>query len=202
MPNNTLKNISDVMKRFYDQWDDAVYYGYMKRFGLSPDKKLKELSDGMRVKFSLVLAMSHHATLFLLDEPTSGLDPVARDDLLELFQELVADGEKSILFSTHITSDLEKCADYITYIDNGRIIESRSKDDLIQAYRLVKGPMEKLDQIKKMLISYKTNAFGFTGLIKTDAIKEKDGLVLDAPNLEEIMIYYAKQEGKDEEFTV
>ena len=77
--NSTLKTISDVVRRFYDQWDDAVYYGYMKRFGLNPGKKLKELSDGMRVKFSLVLAMSHNAKLFLLDEPTSGLDPVARE---------------------------------------------------------------------------------------------------------------------------
>ena len=200
--NSTLKTISDVVRRFYDQWDDAVYYGYMKRFGLNPEKKLKELSDGMRVKFSLVLAMSHNAKLFLLDEPTSGLDPVARDDLLELFQELVADGEKSILFSTHITSDLEKCADYITYINNGEVIESLSKDELIQSYRLVKGPMDKINQVKNKLISYKTSAFGFTGLIQTKDIEDKDGLMLEAPNLEDIMIYYAKREGNDEEFTV
>jgi len=129
--NSELKKITDVFKRFYANWDDAVYEGYMKRFKLDRNKKLRELSHGMRVKYSLVFALSHGAEILILDEPTSGLDPVARDDLLELFQELVEDGEKSILFSTHITSDLEKCADYITFINNGEIIESTSKDDLI-----------------------------------------------------------------------
>jgi len=186
--------ITNMVKRFYHSWDDAVYAQYMQRFGLDASKKLKELSDGMRVKYSLVLALSYHASLFLFDEPTSGLDPVARDDLLELFQELVEDGEKSILFSTHITSDLEKCADYITYINNGQIIESMSKDDLLSAYRVVKGSASQLPAVKNKLISYKTNAFGFTGLAKSDVDLNDGGVVMDAPTLEEIMIYYSKRE--------
>lgn len=194
----TLKTIIDVVKRFYSDWDDAVLDSYMRRFSLDADKKLKELSDGMRVKFSLVLALSHHARLLLLDEPTSGLDPVARDDLLELFQELVEDGKKSILFSTHITSDLEKCADYITFIHNGRIIESQSKDRLIEKYRLVKGPADLLAPMKGKLVSYKTNAFGFTGLIKSSDVNSASKLSLDVPSLEDIMIYHAKKEDRDE----
>ena len=145
---------------FNPHWDDDLYRGYMKRFSLDENKKVAELSSGMRVKYSLTLALSHRARLLILDEPTSGLDPVARDNLLELFQELIEDGKRSILFSTHITSDLEKCADYITYIENGCIIESRTKDDLIAAYRLVKGTQDQLQGQASSLIAYKVNAFG------------------------------------------
>ena len=144
--------------------------------------------------------MFHGARLLILDEPTSGLDPVARDDLLELFQELIEGGERSILFSTHITSDLEKCADYITYIEKGRIIESREKDDLIAAYRLVKGTREQLPGLASGLIAHKTNAFGFTGLIRTADLSESAEALAEPPTLEEIMIYYAKKEADHEKF--
>ena len=189
-----IKHITDVFCRFFDNWDHSLYETYMKRFGLDENKRPSELSGGMRVKYSLALALSHHARLLLLDEPTSGLDPVARDNLLELFQELIESGERSILFSTHITSDLEKCADFITYIENGQIIESRAKDDLLNAYRLVKGTSKQLDTVKPRLIASKTNAFGFTGLIKTDSLHESDDLAVEAPSLEDIMIYHAKKE--------
>jgi len=189
-----ISKITDVARRFYANWDDELYRGFMKRFSLDEDKKVAELSSGMRIKYSLTLALSHRARLLLLDEPTSGLDPVARDDLLELFQELIEDGERSILFSTHITSDLEKCADYITYIQNGRIIESRTKDDLIAAYRLVKGTQDQLPGVAGRLIAQKTHAFGFTGLMKTENLTKDSGLTVEAPTLEEIMIYHAKKE--------
>jgi ABC-2 type transport system ATP-binding protein len=170
----------------------------MQRFALDENKRPSELSSGMRIKYSLVLALSHRAKLMLLDEPTSGLDPVARDNLLELFQEFIEDGERSILFSTHITSDLEKCADYITYIENGRLIESRTKDDLLQAYRLVKGTSQQLPALQTRLIASKSHAFGFSGLIKTADLKPGDHLEIGAPSLEDIMIYYAKKEGLNE----
>lgn len=189
-----IKRITGVVRRFYDNWDDSVYETYMRRFALDEDKRPSELSHGMRVKYSLALALSHHARLLLLDEPTSGLDPVARDNLLELFQELIEDGERSILFSTHITSDLEKCADFITYIENGRIMESREKDELLDAYRLVRGTKEQLGGVGPRLISSKTNAFGFTGLIKTADLRPYDRLEAEPPSLEDIMIYYAKKE--------
>lgn len=197
-PNVQIKKLTDVTKRFYENWDESTYAYYLERFKLDEDKKIKEMSSGMRVKYSLTIALSHNAKLFILDEPTSGLDPVARDDILELFQELIEDGEKSILFSTHITSDLEKCADFITYINNGKIIESTSQDNLIESYKIVKGTKENLEYIKPSLISYKTNSFGFTGLIKTVDITPSMDLEISAPNLEEIMIYYAKKENVNE----
>ncbi|WP_272945287.1 AAA family ATPase [Paenibacillus gorillae] len=148
----------------------------------------------MKVKYRLALALSYGAKLLILDEPTSGLDPVARDNLLDIFQELVKDGEISILFSTHITSDLEKCADYITYIDNGQIINSADKEEFIGAYRLVNGRTEQLNLIKDVLISYKKNSFGFTGLIHTQDLDPMLDIKSTMPNLEEIMIYVSKKE--------
>ncbi len=189
-----IRKITDVVRRFYTDWDDDIYTDYIKRFALDENKKVDELSNGMRVKYSLALALSHNAKLLILDEPTSGLDPVARDDLLELFQELIEDGQRSILFSTQITSDLEKCADYITFIENGRILQSRTKDDLIAAFRVVKGTKEQLEMLKPYLISYKTNSFGFSGLINTKDLREKDGVSYEPPSLEEIMIYHVKRE--------
>ncbi len=197
-----IRHITDVARRFYDNWDDAVYQQYMRRFALDANKCPTELSHGMRVKYALVLALSHRARLLLLDEPTSGLDPVARDNLLELFQELIEDGQRSILFSTHITSDLEKCADFITYIENGRIIESRPKDELLAAYRLVKGTAEQLHGVAPRLIASKKHAFGFTGLMRTEDLTNEDALSVDEPGIEDIMIYYAKKEALYEEPTV
>lgn len=197
-PNSKIKTLTEVTKRFYDNWDESIYTYYLNRFKLDENKKLKELSNGMRVKYSLTLALSHNAKLLILDEPTSGLDPVARDDILELFQELIEDGQKSILFSTHITSDLEKCADFITYINNGKIIESCTKDEFIDLYKIVRGTKNQLEAVKAHLISYKINSFGFTGLIKTEHLSLDMDVESAAPNLEEIMIYYAKKENINE----
>ncbi|USB32315.1 ABC transporter ATP-binding protein [Paenibacillus sp. YPG26] len=189
-----IKTLTNVIKTFYRNWDDETYYKYMRKFNLIEDKKIAELSTGMRVKYNLALALSHGAKLLILDEPTSGLDPVARDNLLDVFQELVEDGEISILFSTHITSDLEKCADYITYIHNGQIINSAEKEDFTDTYRLLNGTTEQLDLIKDQLISYKTNSFGFTGLIHTQDLDPSLDIKSAVPNLEEIMIYFSKKE--------
>ncbi len=193
-PKAKLKTLTSVVSKFYENWDDEVYFHYLNKFGLDENKRVSELSSGMKIKYSLTLSLSHHAKLYILDEPTSGLDPVARDELLELFQELVEDGQKSILFSTHITSDLEKCADYITYIKNGQIIASDTKDDLINSFRLVKGSNDKLEMIKQSLISHKTNSFGFSGLIKTENLASNTDLNISPPTLEEIMIYHEKKE--------
>ncbi|OBZ13237.1 ABC transporter ATP-binding protein [Bacillus sp. FJAT-26390] len=189
-----IKTLTNVIKKFYHNWNDEAYYNYLKKFNLHEDKKIAELSTGMKVKYSLALALSHGAKLLILDEPTSGLDPVARDNLLDIFQELVEDGEISILFSTHITSDLEKCADYITFIDNGQIINSSEKEEFIDTYRLVNGRFDQLDLIKDRLISYKKNSFGFTGLIHTRDFDPSLDLKSTLPNLEEIMIYFSKKE--------
>lgn len=129
----TLKKIAQISKRFYPNWDEDSYSRYMAEFKLDETKKVRELSEGMRVKFNLVLALSHHAELLILDEPTSGLDPVSREELLLIFKRLAKSGV-TILFSTHIISDLEKCADKITYIKEGKIVASLEKEKFVSEY--------------------------------------------------------------------
>ncbi len=133
-----LTDITAVTKRFYESWDEDAYQRYLQAFSLVSEKRVKELSSGMKVKYMVALALSHNAKLLILDEPTSGLDPVSRDDLLRLFRQLVKDGERSILFSTHITSDLEKCADDITYIKDGELLRSAEKSEFIQSFQHLK----------------------------------------------------------------
>lgn len=132
-----IREIAVAAKVFYPNWDDPSYWKYLERFSLDQEKRLVELSEGMKVKFSLALALSHQAELLVLDEPTSGLDPVSREELLEIFLELSSQ-EVAILFSTHITSDLEKCADAVTYIRKGKILASDTTDKLRDRYRLVR----------------------------------------------------------------
>jgi len=193
-PKKKLKTITSVTKRFYAEWDDEEYERCLKRFELDPEKRVDQLSAGMKVKYALALALSHHAQLLILDEPTSGLDPVSRDDLLELFQELIEDGEKSILFSTHITSDLEKCADFITYIKNGEIIADTDKDGFIDTYRIVKGTVEQLsDEFEHKLIGCKKHKFGFEGLMKTGDLPAPEGVEVAPADLESIMIHIERE---------
>jgi ABC-2 type transport system ATP-binding protein len=191
---NKIKQVTNVVKKFYHNWDEETYSNYLEKFNLDESKKIIELSAGMRVKYNLALALSHGAKLLILDEPTSGLDPVVRDNLLDIFQELVEDGEISILFSTHITSDLEKCADYITYINNGQIIKSSEKEEFINTFRLLNGGESQLSEVKDHLISYKKNSFGFTGLIYSKDFDPSSNIKSTLPNLEEIMIYFSKKE--------
>lgn len=133
-----IADITAVTKRFYTNWDDSMYTKYLTMFDLNPEKRVKELSSGMKVKYMIALALSHHAKLLILDEPTSGLDPVSRDDLLQLFRALVKDGERSILFSTHIISDLERCADDISYIKGGRLLKSAEKKAFMEAFQYLR----------------------------------------------------------------
>lgn len=137
-----LADITSVTKKFYAGWDEDAYLKYMKIFELDPQKRVRALSSGMKVKYMVALALSHRAKLLILDEPTSGLDPISRDDLLELFVHLVREGERSILFSTHITSDLEKCADDITYIKDGKLLASAEKPAFVRQFRHLKKPGE------------------------------------------------------------
>jgi len=137
-----LSDITAVTRRFYKNWDEDAYQGYLDMFSLDPAKRVKELSSGMKVKYAIALALSHSAKLLILDEPTSGLDPVSRDDLLNLFRQLVKDRGISILYSTHITSDLEKCADDITYIKDGKLLRSAEKAAFIESFQYLKEPGE------------------------------------------------------------
>ena len=141
-PLKKLSSITAVTKRFYANWDDEDYRKYIKLFSLDESKKFKELSNGMKVKYLLTLALSHHAQLLILDEPTSGLDPVSRDELLHIFKRIVKDGNRSVLFSTHITSDLDRCADDITYIQNGKIIKSCDKETFMDSFNHLRTPQD------------------------------------------------------------
>lgn len=139
-PFKRLSAITAVTRKFYTDWDQVQYQKYIKRFALVESKRFKELSNGMKVKYLLALALSHHAELLILDEPTSGLDPVSREELLHIFRQTVRNENCSILFSTHITSDLDKCADDITYIQNGRVLESADKDTFLRSFEHLKTP--------------------------------------------------------------
>ena len=192
-----LKTITEVTKQFYDEWDEPLYQSLMKRFALDPDKKVTELSQGMRVKYALALALSHHAKLLILDEPTSGLDPVSRDELLDIFRSIIENGKHSILFSTHIISDLEKCADYITYIKEGKILCSTDAESFKDAYRLVSGESEDLERFREQLVGYRSHAFGFTGLMKKEDAERTAGLKIAPADMESIMIYTEKEDGHE-----
>lgn len=139
-PLKKLSTITAVTSRFYKDWDQNRYTEYLRQFSLDESKQFRTLSNGMKVKYLLALALSHHAKLYLLDEPTSGLDPVSRDEILHLFTRIVKDGKRSILFSTHITSDLDRCADDITYIQNGKVLQSADKDTFLRSFDRLKTP--------------------------------------------------------------
>ena len=130
-PKKNVRTITEVTRKFYVNWDEEAYRRYLSLFSIDENKRVEQLSSGMRVKFLIALALSHGAKLLILDEPTSGLDPVSRDELTELFRALVADGERSILFSTHITSDLERCAHNIVYIKDGTVVQSSSLQEFM-----------------------------------------------------------------------
>lgn len=193
-PRNKLKQIARIYRRFYEAWDDERYELYLKKFCLDENKRVKELSQGMKVKFSLALALSHNSKLLILDEPTSGLDPLAREEILEIFQEIVEDGEHSILFSTHITSDLDKIADYILFIKDGSIAAYDTKEDLLASHVLISGSAEEWnEELENRAIGFKNNRFGFKALILRERLKDSDPLERETPNLEDIMIYYNKE---------
>ena len=167
-----LRAITDVTRGFYPNWDEAAYKRCIAAFSLDEDKTPAELSAGMKVKYNLALAMSHRAELLLLDEPTSGLDPVSRDDLLDVFLGLKREGV-SILFSTHITSDLDKCADRITYIRAGEIQACCALEKLVNAYVVAEIPEDAIGGIPaNLLIGAKPARRGFSALVrKSDAAK-------------------------------
>lgn len=189
----TVEEMKGINSRFYADWDDELYRSYLKIFDLDPRKKIKELSKGMQMKFSLIMALSHHAELIIMDEPTSGLDPIVRRELLQILSEILQNENKGILLSTHITSDLDKIADYITFINQGRIVESTTRDFLLENYGVVRGKKELLMQTDKgLLIGVKENEFGFEALVKDKARAREifgDKIIIDKPTLEDIMYY-------------
>ena len=195
-PETKISRITEVTKSFYKEWNDKLYKELCERFEIDQNKKFKQLSAGMKVKYSVAVAMSHNPRLLILDEPTSGLDPAARDDLVLLFQEFIEDGEHSILFSTHITSDLEKCADYITYIKNGQILASTERDAFCESYISVAGKKDQLtSDLEEKIIGLHKHQLGFEGIMKTEdkTLAENGGFEIAVPSLEDIMIHVERR---------
>ena len=190
-PKKTLREIAEVTSGFYESWDGAAYRRCLERFSLDESKRLEALSEGMKVKLNLALALSHRAELLILDEPTSGLDPVSREELLELFLDLAKDGV-SLLFSTHIITDLEKCADSIVYIQKGKILFSGALDDFAGAYLLYEGSAETEAQ-RAAVLGVCRSRKGESLLIGRDAAALFPAEGLREPGLEEIMTHLEKE---------
>jgi len=190
----TLRDVEKAISPFYSNWDKNKYAGYLKRFGLDSKKKVKELSRGMKVKLQIAVAFSHDAKLLLLDEPTSGLDPAARDEICDLLREFVSDETKSVLFSTHITADLDKTADYITFILNGSIAFTGAKDELLEKYIRVVGGLHDLNnEQKSFVIGYRKHSTGFEGMIETiNRNKLPKAIMTERITLDEIIIFLNK----------
>lgn len=192
----TLKMMKELIAPMYDSWEEAAYQNYMKRFRLPENSKIKELSKGMYMKYSLAIALSHGAELFIMDEPTSGLDPLIKSELLDMLREIIHDGGKTVFFSTHITSDLDKIADYLVFIFDGQIILQGEQDTIKETHAIVKGTAEKLDsEIEKHFIGIHKSPYGFEALTnrKTE-LKQKLGsnVHFEVPTIEDIMLYYTR----------
>ena len=189
-----IKTITNVTRRFYDDWDEQAYRRYMAQFELDENKTPEQLSAGMKVKYALTLALSHRAKLLVLDEPTSGLDPVSRDDLLDVFLSLQREGV-SILFSTHITSDLDRCADSITYIRRGEIAARMPLEQFLGQYMAAEIDADAIPAyISALLIGAKPAKHGYTAIVnKRDAAKLPAFVRLTPADLETAMIHLEKE---------
>lgn len=191
--------VGKIMKKFYKNWDEKLYEQYLQTFQLPKNKMIKEFSSGMKMKLKIITAMSHHPQLLLLDEPTSGLDPVVRYEILDIFREFITDEQKAILMSTHITSDLEHLADYITFVKNGQIILSKEKDILLEQYGIYRCTKEEFEKIENQdYVYYKKNKYEYDVLVEDKQIFQRKYQVeaLDKPTIEEMMIICSKGEVK------
>lgn len=195
----SVKKLNNVFKRIYSTWDENKYFSLLKEMSLPTDKKIKEFSKGMKMKLSIVVAFSHRSKLLVLDEATSGLDPVIRDDILDMFLDFVLDEDNSILVSSHITSDLEKVADYIVFIHKGKVVFNKLKDELRDKYGIIKCGAAQFDLIdKKDIISYRKQDYEWDILIADRNIAQKKypKAVIVPATIDEIMLLYIKGETK------
>lgn len=199
-----IKNINSFMKHIYQTWDEKVFLDYIGKFDLPIDKRVKELSKGMKMKLSIAAALSHGSKLLILDEATSGLDPVVRNEILDIFREYVIDEHRTIFLSSHITSDIEKIADYILLIHQGKILLMESKDTLIYEYGMVKCTKEQAESIpEELVVGREDTEFGSSVLVKNkNSLKDsgffdrqtEEGIkpVIDRVDIEEILLYIVK----------
>jgi ABC-2 type transport system ATP-binding protein len=187
----TAKETEKAISPFYTDWDSDKFSKYLSDFGIDPKKKIKDMSRGMKVKIQIAAALSHDAELLILDEPTSGLDPVARDEICDHLREFVGDERHSVLYSTHITSDLEKTADFITFIGNGKIVYTGEREGLLLKYIRVTGGIGELSaDEKRLIIGYREHGTGFEGMcLSGDEKKLPKSILTEAISLDEIIIF-------------
>lgn len=189
----TVKDTEKAVSIFYNNWRHDIFTDMLKRFDLPKNKKIGEFSRGMQMKLMLACAFSHNAKLLILDEPTSGLDPVTRDEFLEILQDYIKDGERSVLFSTHITSDLEQVADYITLVNQGNMIFTGSMEDLLDSYQLIKGKLRDLTvELEKSIIGLRKTDMGFDGLISTKAAAQYKNYIIDNVKIDDVIVRIGK----------
>lgn len=189
-----ISQVEKSVSAFYENWNTQKFSETLKKFQIQPSKKVKELSKGMQMKLMLACAFSYDAKLLILDEPTSGLDPVSRDELLHILSEYIEDGEHSVLFSTHITGDLERAADYITYISYGELFFSGGKDEFVDMFRIVKGGREELSlDLRKKMLGIREFSTGFEALAKTEDLKQFSHLNVEPATIDDIVVFTSKR---------
>lgn len=189
----TAADMARIFEGLYPEWDNAVYSAYLDRFKLPLKKKIGQYSKGMKMKLQIACALSHNAELLVMDEATTGLDPVVRDEILHIFMEYLRDGERSILMSSHITGDLEKIADSVTFIDKGRILLSGCKDIILETHGIIKCGKDELEKIDPAdIISVRTNEYGTEVMVsnRDKAHYKYPNAVIDPASLDDIMLYY------------
>ena len=195
----TARQLSNIMEGIFSKWDDALFQKYLHTFHLNEKQKIGKYSKGMTMKLAIAVALSHHPKLLILDEATSGLDPIMRDEMLDVFLEFVGSDDHSILLSSHITSDLEKIADYITFIHQGRIILTESKDNLIYKYAILRCKEKQFESIDKNdILAYRRQDYQIDVLVdnKEAAKRKYAGVVIDCATIDEIMLILVKGERK------
>ena len=189
----TGKDLNLIMKNIYRNWDTPLYMNYLHQFNIPQKKIIKEFSRGMKTKLSLAVALAHHPKLLILDEPTSGLDPIVRNEILDIFLDFIQDEEHSILMSSHITTDLEKVADYIIFLHQGKIIFSDAKDDLLTDYAIIKCNEKDFHLIEPVdIIKYKKSTYQYEVLIKNkkQLTRKYPNLIIDAASIEDLMLIH------------
>ena len=192
----TGKDINIMMKNIYKNWDEEVFFDYLKRFSLPSKKPCGKFSRGMRMKLQIAVALSHHAKMLIMDEPTSGLDPIVRNEMINIFREFVVEEDHTILLSSHITGDLEKIADEVVFIDGGRIVLSGNKDEILEKHGILKCKKDELSEISESLIvSFEESSFGAEVLVndRHAAAKLYPDMLIEPALLEQIMIFYVNK---------
>ena len=193
--NMRVPHINKVLGRIYKNWDEAIFFNYIDKFGLPVKKDIKDFSRGMKMKLSIAVALSHHAKLLILDEATSGLDPVVREEILDVFLDFIQDEDNSIFVSSHIISDIEKVADYIAFINNGRIVFCESKDQLLNKYGVLKCHAAEFETLDRTYVKgYRKSEFGVEALVIRD--KFRGQYTIDRASIEDIMLYTIKGESR------